>query len=205
MRPDVTGDHGWGYRVRVVGMLLVLAITTGVAAQERTRDPRRPTAITATGVPHISAGLVERLRRYQNVRSAFFSGWSPDGKSIAFAVREGRKPVISTFPTGSVPETVLQYWLREEAGIDPDLIEIIHQGTAQVGFRDGPQDNAKDQRGQRIIQFGQQIPHQPDAYQQVEIRNAIVESQCAYRTADQHHRHDTDTTSQSALEESVEP
>ena len=49
-----------------------------------------------------------------------------------FAEAEGRKPVISTFPTGSVPETVLQYWLREQLGVDPDTVEIVHQGAAQV-------------------------------------------------------------------------
>ncbi|WP_370161586.1 ABC transporter substrate-binding protein [Limimaricola soesokkakensis] len=64
--------------------------------------------------------------------AADFEGADAATAFAAFAAREGRKPVISTFPTGSVPETVLQYWMREEAGIDPDLIEIIHQGTAQV-------------------------------------------------------------------------
>jgi NitT/TauT family transport system substrate-binding protein len=64
--------------------------------------------------------------------AADFEGNDAAAAFEAFATREGRKPVISTFPTGSVPETVLQYWLREEAGINPDLIEIIHQGTAQV-------------------------------------------------------------------------
>ncbi len=49
-----------------------------------------------------------------------------------FTEAEGRKPVISTFPTGSVPETVLQYWLREQLGVDPDTVEIVHQGAAQV-------------------------------------------------------------------------
>lgn len=49
-----------------------------------------------------------------------------------FAEDKGRKPVISTFPTGSVPETVLQYWLREQLGVSPDVIDIVHQGAAQV-------------------------------------------------------------------------
>jgi NitT/TauT family transport system substrate-binding protein len=49
-----------------------------------------------------------------------------------FAAEHGRKPVISTFPRGSVPETVLQYWLREGLKIDPSQVEIIAQGAAQV-------------------------------------------------------------------------
>ncbi len=49
-----------------------------------------------------------------------------------FAADKGRKAVITTFPTGSVPETVLQYWLRKQLGIDPEQIEIVFQGAAQV-------------------------------------------------------------------------
>ena len=49
-----------------------------------------------------------------------------------FAADHGRKPVISTFPRGSVPETVLQYWLLQGLKIDPSLVEIIAQGAAQV-------------------------------------------------------------------------
>lgn len=49
-----------------------------------------------------------------------------------FAADHGRKPVITTFPTGSVPETVFQYWLREQLGVDPSEVEIVYQGAAQV-------------------------------------------------------------------------
>ncbi|MEM6711092.1 MAG: ABC transporter substrate-binding protein [Pseudomonadota bacterium] len=49
-----------------------------------------------------------------------------------FAEDHGRKPVITTFPAGSVPETVFQYWLRNQLGVDPSQVEIIYQGAAQV-------------------------------------------------------------------------
>ncbi|MFK7793664.1 MAG: ABC transporter substrate-binding protein [Devosiaceae bacterium] len=49
-----------------------------------------------------------------------------------FAEDNGRKPVITTFPTGSVPETVFQFWLRNQLGVDPSEVEIVHQGAAQV-------------------------------------------------------------------------
>lgn len=53
-----------------------------------------------------------------------------------FKADKGRKPVITTFPQGSVPETVLQYWLRNQLGLSAeeisDNIEIIYQGAAQV-------------------------------------------------------------------------
>lgn len=49
-----------------------------------------------------------------------------------FAADKGRKPVIATFPVGSVPETVLQFWLRKQLNIDPDQVELVYQGAAQV-------------------------------------------------------------------------
>lgn len=53
-----------------------------------------------------------------------------------FKADNGRKPVISTFPQGSVPDTVLQYWLRRQLGLSAqevaDNLDIIYQGAAQV-------------------------------------------------------------------------
>lgn len=53
-----------------------------------------------------------------------------------FRADRGRKAVITTFPTGSVPETVLQYWLRRQLGMTAEEIEeniqILYQGAAQV-------------------------------------------------------------------------
>lgn len=49
-----------------------------------------------------------------------------------FTADKGRRPVISTFPVGSVPQTVLQFWLRKQLGIDPEQIDVIYQGAAQV-------------------------------------------------------------------------
>lgn len=67
----------------------------------------------------------------------FFDADAPGGGDPAtafarFAEANGRKPVITTFPVGSVPETVLQYWLQRVLGVDPDELQIIYQGTAQV-------------------------------------------------------------------------
>ncbi|KAF0675016.1 ABC transporter substrate-binding protein [Profundibacterium mesophilum] len=61
-----------------------------------------------------------------------FADKEPAEAFAAFEAREGRKPVIATFPVGSVPQTVLQYWIRRELGISPDAIETIYQGASQV-------------------------------------------------------------------------
>jgi len=79
--------------VLVVLVALAGSVTCSVIgqAQERSEssDPRKPAAITATGVPLVPPELVERLRRYQNVRSAVFSGWSPDGQGMLVRTRFG--------------------------------------------------------------------------------------------------------------------
>ncbi|MES1948290.1 ABC transporter periplasmic protein [Salinisphaera sp. C84B14] len=49
-----------------------------------------------------------------------------------FARDKGRKARISTFPVGSVPQTVLAYWLDKQLGVDSDAIDVIYQGASQV-------------------------------------------------------------------------
>jgi dipeptidyl aminopeptidase/acylaminoacyl peptidase len=59
------------------------------AVAEEPADPRRPTAITTTGVPLLPTELVERLAQYQNVRPTVFQGWDPDGNGILIGTRFG--------------------------------------------------------------------------------------------------------------------
>lgn len=49
-----------------------------------------------------------------------------------FRADKGRKAVVTTFPVGSVPQTVLQNWLINVLNADQGDIEIIYQGQAQV-------------------------------------------------------------------------
>ena len=44
---------------------------------------------------------------------------------------EGERAQIVTFPSGTVPETVLQFWLASE-GVQPEQVEILFMGNAQV-------------------------------------------------------------------------
>lgn len=52
-------------------------------------DPFRPAAITTENVPLVPQSLIDDLRQYQNVRSAAFQGWSPDGNGILIQTRFG--------------------------------------------------------------------------------------------------------------------
>lgn len=64
--------------------------------------------------------------------AAFFEDGGARTAFARFAAHKGRKAVVTTFPVGSVPETVLQFWLRNQIGADPSDVEIIYQGAAQV-------------------------------------------------------------------------
>ena len=85
----------------------------------------------------VAANIVEQISLVAlgELTPYFDSG----GAATAFArfkADKGRKSVISTFPKGSVPDTVLQFWLRKQLGLSAqqitDNIDIIYQGAAQV-------------------------------------------------------------------------
>lgn len=64
--------------------------------------------------------------------ASYFKSGDPKTALTRFQADNGRKPIISTFPVGSVPETVLQYWLRNGLKADPNSAQIIYQGAAQI-------------------------------------------------------------------------
>lgn len=49
-----------------------------------------------------------------------------------FTQEKGRKPLIASYPKGAVPEAALQYWLRNVLKLQPDAVELIYQGEAQI-------------------------------------------------------------------------
>lgn len=49
-----------------------------------------------------------------------------------FTEKQGRKPKIATFPQGSVPNTVLRYWLTEQIKVGLDAVEIVPMGADRV-------------------------------------------------------------------------
>lgn len=50
----------------------------------------------------------------------------------AFRAAEGRPAKIGTLPSGSVPETVLRYWLQEVAKIPAEDIQVVGLGEQQL-------------------------------------------------------------------------
>lgn len=64
--------------------------------------------------------------------ASYFAQGDPATAFARFTEDKGRKPVITTFPRGSVPDTVLQYWLRKKLNVNPDSIRIVYQGAASA-------------------------------------------------------------------------
>jgi NitT/TauT family transport system substrate-binding protein len=80
----------------------------------------------------VAASIQEQISLIALKDLAGYFETDPSTAFARFKADTGRKAVLSTFPVGSVPETVLQYWLRNGIKINPDEVEIIFQGAAQV-------------------------------------------------------------------------
>jgi NitT/TauT family transport system substrate-binding protein len=63
---------------------------------------------------------------------------------LDFAKAAGRKAKIAAQPVGSVPDTVLRYWLKQDLGVAPEAVDIvgIDIDAAQQAFLSGAVDAA---------------------------------------------------------------
>ncbi|MFW5678644.1 MAG: ABC transporter substrate-binding protein [Pseudomonadota bacterium] len=90
----------------------------------------------ANGVPIkvVAANVVEQIALVARGRFAEImrDAESPAAGVRAFAEETGREPAIASLPRGSVPDTVLRYWLTEVAGIDPEDVDIKGMGADKV-------------------------------------------------------------------------
>lgn len=85
----------------------------------------------------VAANIVEQISLLAMGELApYFEDGEAATAFARFRADKGRKPAISTFPQGSVPDTVLQYWLRNQLGMSAkeiaENVNIIYQGAAQV-------------------------------------------------------------------------
>lgn len=85
----------------------------------------------------IASNIIEQISMVAlGELSPYFEKGDAKTAFARFKADNGRNAVISTFPRGSVPETVLQYWLQNQLGMSRDEIkqniDIIYQGAAQV-------------------------------------------------------------------------
>ncbi|MGD9648968.1 MAG: prolyl oligopeptidase family serine peptidase [Pirellulales bacterium] len=77
-------------RLTVAASFVCLACASPSArGADEAADPRRPPAITTSDVPVVPSEFFERLRQYQNVRTAGFQGWAADGRGMLIGTRFG--------------------------------------------------------------------------------------------------------------------
>ncbi|WP_395665295.1 ABC transporter substrate-binding protein [Methylocella sp.] len=86
----------------------------------------------------VAAGAIEELQlvgRGALVEAAKASGGDMKAAFAAFTKAQGRKPKLAAQPAGSVPDTLLRYWL-EQTGVDAASVDIasIDIDAAQQAF-----------------------------------------------------------------------
>ena len=64
--------------------------------------------------------------------AAFEAAASPAEAFAAFRQKNGRPVRVATLPKGSVPDTVLQYWLNEIAHVAPADVQVLGVGEDRV-------------------------------------------------------------------------
>ena len=62
----------------------------------------------------------------------YYDPANPAATFSAFQKAEGRKAKIATFPKGSVPDTVLRYWLTHQLGVSLSSVQILGMGASRV-------------------------------------------------------------------------
>jgi len=81
----------------------------------------------------VAANIVEQISFVALAPLAgYFESGPADTAFARFAEAEGRKAKISTFPIGSVPQTVFDYWRINTLGIDDSALQMVYQGASQV-------------------------------------------------------------------------
>ena len=81
----------------------------------------------------VAANIIEQISVVALPPLAEYFDSGPAKTAFArFADAEGRSAKISTFPQGSVPQTVFDYWLTQTLGIDNSGLQMVYQGASQV-------------------------------------------------------------------------
>ncbi len=89
-------------------------------------DPLRPPAIATENVPAVPPELAERLRQYDNVRSATFQGWAPDGNGIVVQTRFGNTAQLHrVYEPGGRREQITFYDEPASGGFIPENAESL--------------------------------------------------------------------------------
>jgi len=116
----------------------VVSLPLSSAKADEPADPLRPPAIATEDVPAVPPELAERLRQYQNTRSAGFAGWAPDGRGVLVQTRFGNSVQLHrVYEPGGRREQVT--FFDEPAG--GRFIPEAHDGSLLVTMSRGGSEN----------------------------------------------------------------
>lgn len=134
-------ENGWlteaGIQVRLVqfqnGPAMVQALLAGqLDVAHFGIGPAMVARAKGVDIKVVAASIAEQISLVASPELAPYFVRDAATAFARFRADKGRKAKISTFPVGSVPQTVLQYWLQKNLQVKADDIEIIYQGAAQV-------------------------------------------------------------------------
>jgi dipeptidyl aminopeptidase/acylaminoacyl peptidase len=91
-------------------LLCSLLVPSSLRGDEASKDVSglRPAAIRTEGVPEIPAKLFKEVKRYQDIRSASFQDWSPDGGILVSSRMENLHQIYHVTKPGASPEKLTQ-------------------------------------------------------------------------------------------------
>ena len=101
-------------------------------------DPRRPQAVQTEGVPPVPESIFERLHPYQNVRSAAFCGWAPDGEGVLIRTRFGNADQLHRVAR---PGAVREQMTFFDEPVTGRFLRGAHDGTLMVVLSHGGDEN----------------------------------------------------------------
>lgn len=125
----------------------------------------------------VASNIVEHVAFLARGELMLYMLRDPKAGIPRFTAKKGRKPKIATFSKGSVPDTVLRYWLAQVAGLPADSLDIVTMGADRVqqALLDGSVDGASilepivtlvlanDKTAKVVLDGSDMMPNQPGA------------------------------------------
>ncbi len=125
-----------------------------------------------------------------------------------FTAEQGRKPKIASMPKGSVPDTVLRYWLLKVAGLTENDVEILGMGASRVqqALLAGSIDGAcilepvltivleRDPTARVVVSGNEMLPNQPGAVLAVRAELIKEHPEVVQKLVELHNRATTQIT-----------
>ncbi len=107
-------------------LLALLALATPLGAQQQRRTANDGNVVLE-GIPEVPRRVIDRLNRYQNVRSAGFGDWTADGAGLYVVTRFGDVPQIHHVAGPGAARRQLSFFREPVSGVSrrPGAAELL--------------------------------------------------------------------------------